>query len=410
MSASIATEPATCDEDLVELGDVREERCAEPPRRTCVAAGELDRREGAGQAMNCPQVADAPGDAEKVRDLGAGLLGFAPVGVDLGADHQTEGLAHLAAVLLSELDPLVAQLRRHIPLARCDFHSGEEHQVLGDSGVSPRVGPRDQFGPDGPGFLVAVRAGEQPREGCPRVLVAAAGSANVDRTVEQIPSDAPGTPERHLGEGREAGRELLRVSGLLGQHQRRFRIANPVLAAASRAGHPCESKEDVDPLRELEARLGQRTIAEGLGGREPVRRRPHEREPAERPGPDLAGLRGADRRLEQLGGSCRVARIHAVLGGCDAPTVEPVDGIRRSNRDRTLRELRRGQRRAASASVRSAFVEGGCDLLVRADHRRCEMAGTLFEIDVELGETTDGGDVSGGAASSSRTRAPGADA
>ncbi len=54
-------------EDLVELGDVREEGCGEPPRRTCVTAGQLERREGAGQTMDGPEVPDAPGSAQEVR-------------------------------------------------------------------------------------------------------------------------------------------------------------------------------------------------------------------------------------------------------------------------------------------------------------------------------------------------------
>ncbi len=99
-----------------------------------------------------------------------------------------------------------------------------------------------------------------------------------------------------------------------------------------------------------------------------------------------------------------------MLGGSDAPTVDLIDGVRRSHCDRKLGELRCGQRCATSMGVRRSLVQGGRDLLVRADHRDREMARALFEIDVEIGETPMKDDVSGGAASSSSRRAPGADA
>ena len=55
-------------------------------------------------------------------------------------------------------------------------------------------------------------------------------------------------------------------------------------------------------------------------------------------------------------------------------------------RDRALGELCRSLRGAARTRVRRRRVERRCDLLVGAGGRDREMAGALFEIDVQLGE------------------------
>ena len=130
----------------------------------------------------------------------------------------------LTAGLLRELDPLLAELRRDIPRAGRDFHPGEEHQVARERGIGSSAGVDDQRRPEGTRFLVPVGAGEQPCErrarvlvvsdryqeagatrarGSPRSIVVADAKPELDRPVEQVAPDAPGAPERHLGQCRE---------------------------------------------------------------------------------------------------------------------------------------------------------------------------------------------------------------
>ena len=220
------------------------------------------------------------------------------------------------------------------------------------------------------------------------MLILAGGSSELDRTVEQVPPDASGPPEGDLGQPREGGCELLRVAVLLRELESRFGVPHPVRAASARARHPRKPAEDVDPFAGLEARLGQRPSAEDLGGAEPLRLPPHPRKATERLRSGRSAARRAEDSFEQLGSSGRVARVVAMLGGPDAPSVELVDVVGRSHRDSKLGELRCGQHCAAGAGVRRSRVEGGRDLLVRADHRDGKMARSLFEIEVELREPT----------------------
>ena len=265
-------------EKLVQLGDVREERGGQPPACTCVAAGELERRKGAGQPMDCARVPNACGDSEQVRNLSSRFLGFASVGVDLGQDHQTQRLAHLTAGLPCKLDPLFAKSRRHAPRAGRDLHSGEEHQVPDDPGISSLRSFRDQSRPDGARLLEAVGQSKQPRQRRPRVPLTAGGSFKLDGTFEQVSMDAAGTPEGQLGEGCEAGCELLRVGRLLREPQSRFRIANAIQVAFPCGGHPRKPAENVDLLADLEAGLGKCAVARLSAARNPsVSARTHAR-------------------------------------------------------------------------------------------------------------------------------------
>ena len=286
-------------EDLVQLGDVREERSGQAPACACVAARELERRKGARQPMDCARVPNACGDSEQLRNLSSRFLGVASVGVDLGQNHQTQRLAHLTAGLPRKLDRLVAKSRRHIPRAGRDLHSGEEHQVPDDRGIGSLGSFRDQSRPDGARLLEAVGQGKQPRQRRPCVPVNAGGSFEFDRTFEQASMDAAGTPERQLGERCEAGCELLRVGHLLRESESRFRIPHAVLVAAPCRGHPRKPAENVDLLANLEARLGEGAVVEALGRAEPVGFRADPRESTERLGSNRARLREADGILEQ---------------------------------------------------------------------------------------------------------------
>ena len=260
----------------------------------------------------------------------ARLLGLTPVGVDLGADHQTERLAHLAAVLLSELDRLVAQLRRHIPRARMrpPFCARNiRYWVIPGSASRRRLG--DQLGPDGAGFLVPVGSGELAAR-----AVARASSSPPDRSLGRGRSHGRAGP---VGCARYARRSSRRASrgwtrACSGSSSPARPASAPlphtriaVLAAASRAGHAMRArKEDVDPLRR--ARGPARPAHDCRGSRRHGNPSVVDRTNASRlsaSGPDRAGLRGADRRLEQAPRLVVVSPAYdAVLGGCDAATVD----------------------------------------------------------------------------------------
>ena len=143
-----------------------------------------------------------------------------------------------------------------------------------------------------------------------------------------------------------------------------------------------------DALADLETGLGKCTVVE--------RRRQSDYRPSPRctsasaqsaSAPCRAGLRGADRLLEQRGRLLPVARVEPVLRSGDAP---PVESCR--PRPGGVRAIARSASSAASwaaprpRACAAAAVERRCDLLVRAGGRDREMAGALLRIDVQVGE------------------------
>ena len=213
---------------LVQLLDIREERCCLPPTRSCVAAGELEGCKRTPQTAGCTCMSGTLGDGEQLGDLPPRSLCLAPVRVDLGKEHQTERLGRLATGLARQLDHLVADPCSRVPVAGRQFHSSQEEQIADDSGISPlgRVG--DQVTPDGARLLVTVGSAEQARERARRAAVRSDGPLDLERTVEQITTDATGAPERELSCRREAGGKHLGIVELLGERERRFRIPRPL--------------------------------------------------------------------------------------------------------------------------------------------------------------------------------------
>ena len=176
----------------------------------------------------------------------------------------------------------------------------------------PALSRGGQLCPERTRFLEPIRECEQPRECDPCAVAVPGASPEFDCAVEQVVPDASGLPERELGERREARGEELRLGELLGKLERFVGMANALEAASPCGRHPRKAAEDLDSLLGREARLGQRALPEALGDGDSFRLDVHRREPAECLASDRAGVRRADRLLEQRGGSRRVARMHGI--------------------------------------------------------------------------------------------------
>jgi hypothetical protein len=75
-----------------------------------------------------------------------------------------------------------------------------------------------------------------------------------------------------------------------------------------------------------------------------------------------------------------------VLSGGDATSVDALQRIRRSERDRAVGEVCRCLRGAAGTRVGCGCIERCCDLFIGTGGGDREMAGAFFEIDIKLGE------------------------
>ena len=75
-----------------------------------------------------------------------------------------------------------------------------------------------------------------------------------------------------------------------------------------------------------------------------------------------------------------------MLGGGEAASVDALDRVRWSERDRALGELCRCLHCAARTRVSRCRIEGGRDLFIGTGGGDREMAGAFFEIDVQFAE------------------------
>src|SRR5437588_287855 len=142
-----------------------------------------------------------------------------------------------------------------------------------------------------------------------------------------------------------------------------------------------------DQLFKHHARLRVASAAaQTLSLSQALRRWPHACELTQSFGSEWAGRRRANRVAEKIPCLFGVARGPVVHGCGDPALVHTLDRIYRGQRDGPLGELRRNQSCAPRVGVRYRRAQGGRDSLVRPGGGDREMAGALFEIDVELGE------------------------
>ena len=149
---------------------------------------------------------------------------------------------------------------------------------------------------------------------------------------------------------------------------------------------PRELAEKVDLLAGLEVWLGECATQETHGHGEALCHPAYTGELGEGFGPDPTGLRGADCFLEQDFRLLQVTRIAAVLSGSDAASIGALERVRGRQLDRAQSELCRRLRGAARTRVCRSRIQRRSDLFIGTGGGDREMAGALFEIDIQFGE------------------------
>ncbi len=219
--------------DLVHLPDAVEQRCDLTPGGMRIVAGELERGEGAVEAMSCASVTEAIGGTQELSSCRG--LGLASVGVDLCQDHPAERLNDLSTRLPGDLHRFVAELRRDFPLAGSHFHPSKEELEKGEIGIVSFDTLCDQLSPDRSGLVVAFCSAELMGQGPSRIAAESTidSAVDLDCAVENVAADAPGAPERYLRELGQGEDEGLRLGKLLGQLESRCCVLSGTAAVAA---------------------------------------------------------------------------------------------------------------------------------------------------------------------------------